>query len=146
MSLPEVRVKPSARFTAEVVVLITTLGTKRTEFNAGQRARDLLEIKRAHHKIIDFNRDARAQTTAVQGKAIAKLSSEESKYRRLHTDDDDDLILPQIFIDGLYVGDADDLQGLEDDGLLDDLLLRKKCPSRNGKAGLCILLFWFNYY
>ncbi|CAD7954258.1 unnamed protein product [Amoebophrya sp. A120] len=137
MSLPEVRVKPSAAYTAEVVVLITTLGTKRTEFNAGQRARDLLEIKRAHFKIIDFNRDARAQTTVVQGKAIAKLSSEQSKWRRLHTDDDDDLILPQIFIDGLYVGDADDLQGLEDDGLLDALLRREKCPCRNGKAGLC---------
>ncbi|CAD7962129.1 unnamed protein product [Amoebophrya sp. A25] len=137
MSLPEVRVKPSLEYTAEVVVLITTLGTKRTEFNAGQRARDLLEIKRAHHKIIDFNRDARAQTTAVQGKAIAQLSNEGSKYRRLHTDEDDDLILPQIFVDGLYIGDADELQGLEDDGLLDDLLRRKKCPSRKGKGGYC---------
>ena len=48
-----------------------------------------------------------------------------------------DLVLPQVFIDGLYVGDVDDVQGLEDDGLLEDLLLRKKCPSRNGKHDLC---------
>ena len=60
MSLPDVRVCPLTDYVAEVVVLVTTLGAKRTEFNAGRRVRDLLEIKRVHHKIIDFNRDARA--------------------------------------------------------------------------------------
>jgi hypothetical protein len=30
---------------------VTTLGTKRTEFNAGKRAKDLLEIKRVHYKV-----------------------------------------------------------------------------------------------
>lgn len=31
-----------ARYVAEVVVLVTSLGAKRTEFNAGKRARDHL--------------------------------------------------------------------------------------------------------
>ena len=44
---------------SQVVILLTTLGAKRTEFNAGKRARDLLEIKRVHYKTVDFNRDAR---------------------------------------------------------------------------------------
>jgi hypothetical protein len=51
MSLPEVKVKPNEDFCAEVVILVTTLGTKRTEFNAGKRAKDLLEIKRVHYKV-----------------------------------------------------------------------------------------------
>lgn len=40
-----VRVQPEVRYVAEVVVLVTSLGAKRTEFNAGKRARDLLEVK-----------------------------------------------------------------------------------------------------
>merc|ERR1711865_407737 len=86
---------------------------------------------------IDFNRDARAHSAELQATAIQKLTEETSKYRKLHTDDEDDLVLPQIFIDGLYVGDGDDLQGLEDDGLLEALLKRERCPARVGKSGLC---------
>ncbi len=65
MSLPGVKVRPDEEYTAEVVILITTLGTKRTEYNAGKKARDLLEIKRVHHKIVDFNRDARAASNIL---------------------------------------------------------------------------------
>merc|ERR1719343_689727 len=110
---PVVRVSPDPKYSAEVVILLTTLGAKRTEFNAGKRARDLLEIKRVHHKIVDFNRDARQVGTGeAENQAIQKLMVQ----GKLHTGDNDDLILPQIFIDGNYIGDATDLQGLEDDG------------------------------
>eukprot|EP00971_Amphidinium_carterae_P145293 2878891-Amphidinium_carterae.1 len=51
MSHPLVRVPPDTDYVAEVVVLLTTLGAKRTEYSAGKYARDLLEIKRVHHKI-----------------------------------------------------------------------------------------------
>ena len=66
-------------------------------------------MKKCHFKVVDFNRDARIYAQNVnleaQSAAIAKLTEEESKYRRLHTDEEDDLVLPQIFIDGLYAGD-----------------------------------------
>ena len=137
MTLPQVKVRPLEEYQAEVVVLITTLGTKRSEYNAGKRVRDLLEIKRAHHKIVDFNRDARQIAAEMQGRAIQKLTLETSKYRKLHTDSDDDLVLPQVFIDGLYIGDECDLQGLEDDGYLTHLLRRENCPARVGKQQLC---------
>ena len=75
--------------------------------------------------------------TEIQSAAIEVLTEEESEYRKLQTNDEDDLVLPQVFIDGLFVGNGDDLQGFEDDGLLDDLLMRKKCPSRAGKNQLC---------
>ncbi|CAE7940428.1 LOC34620909 [Symbiodinium necroappetens] len=119
-----VRVQPETKYVAEVVVLVTTLGAKRVEYNAGKRARDLLEIKGVHHKVIDFNRDARqAGTGDAENKAIQKLMED----RRLQTGGNNDLLLPQVFIDGNYVGNASDLQGLEDDGLLENILLRKAC-------------------
>eukprot|EP00435_Cladocopium_sp_Y103_P036800 s2163_g9.t1 len=123
-----VRVQPETKYTAEVVVLVTSLGAKRTEFNAGKRAKDLLEIKGVHHKIIDFNRDARqAGTGESENKAISKLSED----GKLRSGTNNDLILPQVFIDGQFVGNATDLQGLEDDGLLDNILMRRACPSCN---------------
>ena len=137
MSLSAVRVLPDENWTAEVVILVTTLGTKRTEYNAGKRARDLLEIKRVHYKAVDFNRDARQSVVEMQNEAIRRLTEEDSKYRKLQTDEEDDLLLPQLFLDGIFVGDGDDVQGLEDDGLLDDLLIRAKCPARVGKNLYC---------
>eukprot|EP00933_Yihiella_yeosuensis_P010091 TRINITY_DN11634_c0_g1_i1.p1 TRINITY_DN11634_c0_g1~~TRINITY_DN11634_c0_g1_i1.p1 ORF type:complete len:339 (+),score=85.05 TRINITY_DN11634_c0_g1_i1:85-1101(+) len=127
---PPIRVAPDTRYTAEVVVLLTTLGAKRTEFNAGKRARDLLEIKKVHHKIIDFNRDARqAGTGEAENLAIQKLMEK----GKLQTGDNKDLSLPQIFIDGIYIGDATELQGLEDDQLLDSILVREACVKCNDK-------------
>lgn len=126
MAVPPVRVPPDPKYSAEVVVLVTTLGAKRTEFNAGKRARDLMEIKRVHHKIIDFNRDARhAGTGESENIAIRKLMEQ----NKLKTGENDDLVLPQLFVDGLYIGDANSLQGLEDDGLLESILLRRACPK-----------------
>jgi len=126
MAVPPVRVPPDPKYSAEVVVLVTTLGAKRTEFNAGKRARDLMEIKRVHHKIIDFNRDARhAGTGESENIAIRKLMEQ----NKLQTGENDDLVLPQLFVDGLYIGDANSLQGLEDDGLLEPILLRRACPK-----------------
>eukprot|EP00406_Dinophysis_acuminata_P031603 CAMPEP_0179360496 /NCGR_PEP_ID=MMETSP0797-20121207/80012_1 /TAXON_ID=47934 /ORGANISM="Dinophysis acuminata, Strain DAEP01" /LENGTH=183 /DNA_ID=CAMNT_0021075863 /DNA_START=89 /DNA_END=636 /DNA_ORIENTATION=+ len=124
MFFSAVRVTPDPKYSAEVVVLLTTLGAKRTEFNAGKRVRDLLEIKRVHHKIVDFNKDARgAGTGEAENQAIQKLMHQ----GKLQAGDNDDLILPQIFIDGQYLGDANELQGLEDDGMLDSILLRRAC-------------------
>eukprot|EP00931_Biecheleriopsis_adriatica_P081113 TRINITY_DN54468_c0_g1_i1.p1 TRINITY_DN54468_c0_g1~~TRINITY_DN54468_c0_g1_i1.p1 ORF type:complete len:385 (+),score=87.66 TRINITY_DN54468_c0_g1_i1:25-1179(+) len=126
-----VRVAPKTEYIAEVVVLVTTFGAKRSEFNAGKRARDLLEIKGVHHKIIDFNRDARqAGTGEAENKAIQKLMME----GKLQTGDNKDLTLPQVFIDGQFVGNASDLQGLEDDALLENILLRKACMKCNDQS------------
>mmetsp|Transcript_149576 Transcript_149576/g.260978 ORF Transcript_149576/g.260978 Transcript_149576/m.260978 type:complete len:185 (+) Transcript_149576:123-677(+) len=128
MIFSTIRVPPDPEFTAEVVILLTTLGAARKEYNAGKRARDLLEIKRVHHKIIDFNRDARqAGGGEPENAAIKKLT----ELDKLKTGADGDLVLPQIFIDGEYIGDATDLQGLEDDRQLDGILRRENCMACN---------------
>lgn len=121
-----IRVPPKTDYIAEVVILLTSLGAKRTEYNAGKRARDLLEIKCVHTKVIDFNRDARnAHTADAENQAIQKLMAE----NKLQTGDNGDLVLPQIFVDGNQLGDADDLQALEDDGFLEKILRRKMCVA-----------------
>merc|ERR1719491_1816412 len=116
------RVQPDPAFKAEVVILLTTLRAKRTEFNAGKRIKDFFEVKRAHFKAIDFNRDARlAGTGEIENQAIQKLL----KRGELRTAENDELILPQIFIDGQYIGGIDELQGYEDEGTLDKILMRQ---------------------
>jgi len=102
---------------------LTSLGAKRSELNAGRLACDLLEIKRAHRKVIDFNMDARAGRDAGEDVAIERL---EAKNRNLRAEAGD-LPLPQIFVDGIYLGDTAKLQSLEDDGLLGRILRRQMC-------------------
>jgi len=99
------------------------MGAKRSELNAGRLACDLLEIKRVHRKVIDFNMDARAGRDAGEDVAIEKL---EAKNRNLRAEAGD-LPLPQIFVDGVYLGDTAKLQSLEDDGLLGRILRRQMC-------------------
>eukprot|EP00913_Durusdinium_trenchii_P008056 g7555.t1 len=90
-------------------------------------AEDLLEIKGVHHKIIDFNRDARQ---AGSGDSENKeCSGAPSAIMGPADGNNNDLILPQVFIDGQFVGNGTDLQGLEDDGLLDNILKRQACMS-----------------
>lgn len=125
MAYSLVRVTPDPKYSAEVVVLLTTLRAKRTEYNSGKRVKDMLEIKRVHYKAVDFNRDARqAGSGEVENLAIQKLL----KAGKLMTDDDDGLILPQIFVDGQYVGGMEDLQGLEDDDRL-EIILKRQDPN-----------------
>lgn len=119
-----VRVPPDPKYTAEVLVLFTSLQAKRCEYNAGKRCLDLLEIKRAHFKPIDFNRDTRMagdDSGKAENMAVQKLF----KQNKLKLSEEGDLILPQIFIDGNPVGSFEDLQILEDDDKLTDILLRK---------------------
>eukprot|EP00929_Paragymnodinium_shiwhaense_P008641 TRINITY_DN112598_c0_g1_i1.p1 TRINITY_DN112598_c0_g1~~TRINITY_DN112598_c0_g1_i1.p1 ORF type:complete len:193 (+),score=49.56 TRINITY_DN112598_c0_g1_i1:100-678(+) len=135
--IQDIRVPPDPTYTVEVVILLTTLGAKRTEYNAGKRARDLLEIKRVHCKCVDFNRDARqAGADDVQNQAIQTLMMQ----NKLQTSEEDDLILPQVFVDGQYVGGVEDLQALEDDGCLTGVLKRESCMfcghKRDPKAAL----------
>eukprot|EP00811_Abedinium_folium_P008281 NODE_17650_length_932_cov_8.267081.p1 GENE.NODE_17650_length_932_cov_8.267081~~NODE_17650_length_932_cov_8.267081.p1 ORF type:complete len:181 (+),score=46.85 NODE_17650_length_932_cov_8.267081:172-714(+) len=127
MSIPNVMVPPDVRYTAEVVVLLTSLGARRAECSAGKRAVDLLEIKRVHHKIIDFNRDARqALGGDAENRAIQRLMAK----NRLQSGNEE-LVLPQIYIDGHLIGDAHDLQGFEDDRQLDAILSREACVACN---------------
>lgn len=120
----KIQVPPSRDYTAEVVVVVTTLRSNRREFTDGRDARDLLEIKRAHCKVIDSNKDTWVGVGDAQRCAFDKLK-EENKLQY----DYGEMFFPQIFIDGNYIGGATELQELEDTELLEAFLLRTACPT-----------------
>lgn len=120
-------VKPNRRYIAEVVVLLTSLQAKRSEYNNGRRACDILEVKHVHRKVLDLNSDVTAgnETSELVEGCVRRLRERDQVQKS--KDDDADLCLPQIFIDGIFAGRADELQGLEDDGLLGRILRRELC-------------------
>lgn len=145
-----IRVAPETKYKAEVVVLVTTLGVKRHEYNESNRARDLLEIMRCHFKVIDFNLDSNieafADSLSTNRVNQADLEVIRNLYtqRKLMQDPNDGLIvLPQILIDGVNIGDFADLQGLVDEDLLEPILLREICPKclrlRKSETPVCRL-------
>jgi hypothetical protein len=141
--LPPIRVAPDRRFLAEVVVLVTTLGVKRDEFNASNRARDLLEIFKCHFKVIDFNLDTNVEVQTASSRVNqADLEVIRTLYaqKKLMQDPTDGLIvLPQILVDSVNIGDFSDLQALADEGVLERILLRELCPKclRSRKETKC---------
>ena len=148
--LQQIRVPPLKQFTAEVVLLVTSLGVKRREYNASSRARDLLEIVRCHFKLIDFNLD-----TSMEGSHPSQLGNRVNQgdleiirelyaTGRIRQDPSDGvIILPQVLIDGVNIGDGVDLQALEDASNLEPILRREMCPSclksrkENSRCRLC---------
>lgn len=151
--LQPIRVPAIRSFTAEVVVLVTTLGVKRREYNSSCRARDLLEIIRCHFKVIDFNLDTSQEqyqpTTSQEASANNRVNQADLEVvRQLYSTgrirqdlNEGVIILPQVIIDGVNIGDGVDLQSLEDEGHLEPILKRKRCPRclkvRHAHAGNC---------
>eukprot|EP00933_Yihiella_yeosuensis_P027545 TRINITY_DN21445_c0_g1_i1.p1 TRINITY_DN21445_c0_g1~~TRINITY_DN21445_c0_g1_i1.p1 ORF type:complete len:460 (-),score=89.78 TRINITY_DN21445_c0_g1_i1:514-1893(-) len=130
--MSRIAVLPNPRYSAEVIVLLTTLGAKRAERSNCLRTQHFLEVKRAHSKVIDFNRDVRVGrgSTITDGAAVQRLFS---LNPQLVESEDEEAQLPQIFLDGWYIGGLAELQALEDDGLLGRLLRRELCFNCNGK-------------
>jgi len=134
--LQPIRVPPLEKFTAEVVLLVTTLGVKRREYNASCRARDLLEISRCHFKLIDFNLDTSSEQylPSQLGNRVNQADLEIIRLlyasQRIRQDlSDGVIILPQVIIDGVNIGDGVDLQALEDEDHLGKILSREICPK-----------------
>lgn len=123
-----IRVEPDRKYTAEVVVLLSSLCSKRHEFNTGQLVCNFLEIKRCHYKVVDANRDMRdGVLPEVERKVLETLLEETRKQ----STDGTSLVLPRIFVDGVDLGDGEQLQSLEDDGMLEDVLRQTCCVSCN---------------
>jgi len=134
--LPAIRVAPDRKYPAEVVVLVTTLGVKRHEFNASTRARDLLEIAQCHFKVIDFNLDTNIEAASdlvsnsrVNEQDLQVIRTLFAQKKLMQDPCDGLIILPQILVDSVNVGDFSDLQALADEGVLERILLRELCPK-----------------
>jgi len=134
-------VRPKKAFTAEVVVVLNTLRSKRAEYNAGRAVCDLLEVSRVHYKVIDHNKDARVAhghgAHLAEENAIDRLKA----HGLLCCDDAGQPVCPQVFIDGHLIGDADAIQELADEQLLLPMARRQVCVSchtqRRGQKCTC---------
>lgn len=122
------RVPPAPEYKAEVVLLITSLGVKRREFNTSRQVIDLLEIMRAHYKVIDFNIDTGGDEFGAGSKPDLDTVRKLYQSHRIKQSANDGMIsLPQVIIDGVNIGDHLSLQALTDDGLLPGILKQELC-------------------
>ena len=74
-------VRPHSQYVAETVVLLTSMRSKRTEYNACKAAIDLLETKAVHRKVLDLNKDAQAGTEQYVASALARLAETDQLVR-----------------------------------------------------------------
>lgn len=109
---------------AEVVLISTSLGGIKTAFFSSLRAKNLLDCKKYVYFIIDSNRD----TSTAKNLKDTELYTQ-WKNDQLLLVNEGGVVLPQILIDGCPIGTDVDLQNLEDEGLLDYIVARLKCPS-----------------
>ena len=124
------KVPPKSDYKAEVVVLITSLGVKRKEYNASRQAMEMLEIFRSHFKIIDFNIDTGGDEFGAGSKPDLDTVRRLYQSHRVKQDSEDGMIsLPQILIDGVNIGDHISLQALMDDSLLEGILKQDVCAN-----------------
>ena len=124
------RVPPLPEYTAEVVLLITSLGVKRREYNTSKQVMDLLETIRCHFKVIDFNIDTGTDMGSAGSKPDLEVVRRLYQSHRVKQDKTDGMIsLPQVIVDGVNIGDHMALQALEDDGFLDGILRQAVCPN-----------------
>lgn len=108
---------------AEIVLVTTSLGGIKASFFSSLRAQNLLNCKKYIYCVIDSNRDT---STAKNLKDLELFTK--WKEDQLLLSDENGIILPQILIDGCSIGNDVDLQNLEDEGNLDYIIARLKCP------------------
>ena len=124
------KVPPRKDYNAEVVLLLTSLGVKRREYNTSRHCMDFLDIVRCHYKVIDFNIDTGGDEFGAGSKPDLDIVRRLYQSHRVQQNPADGLIsLPQILIDGVNIGDDTCLQTLEDLDFLDGILKQTICPQ-----------------
>ncbi|VWU48200.1 conserved protein, unknown function [Hepatocystis sp. ex Piliocolobus tephrosceles] len=109
---------------AEIVLVTTSLGGIKTSFFSSLRASNLLNCKKYLYFIIDTNRDTGTAKNLKDTELFNKWKDD-----NLLASNENGIILPQILIDGVSIGNDITLQNLEDEGLLDLIISRQKCPK-----------------
>ena len=66
MSCRGLRIAPDPQYVAETIIINTSLGAKPREFYNSKVAIDFMEIKRAHYKSVDVNKDTAPGSAEVE--------------------------------------------------------------------------------
>ncbi|SBS82235.1 conserved Plasmodium protein, unknown function [Plasmodium ovale] len=109
---------------AEIVLVTTSLGGIKSSFFSSLRAQNLLNCKKFLYFVIDSNRDTSTAKNLKDEELFNKWKDDE-----LLLTNENGIVLPQILIDGVSVGNDVSLQNLEDEGNLDFIVSRLKCPN-----------------
>ncbi|SOV78631.1 conserved Plasmodium protein, unknown function [Plasmodium reichenowi] len=109
---------------AEIVLITTSLGGIKSSFFSSLRAHQLLNCKKYIYFSIDANRD----TSSAKNLKDIELFNKWKKGMILLSNENG-IVLPQILIDGVPLGNDVTLQNLEDEGILDYIIARLKCPN-----------------
>lgn len=122
---------PDTGEVAEIILVTTSLGSIRRQFFSSQRLKNFLDCKGVVYIIIDSNRD----TSSAKNLKDIELFKEWKANRILKVTEETEfnpepeIIIPQVLVDGVFVGDETVLQDFEEDGDLDWIFSRAACPA-----------------
>ncbi|CDR96006.1 THEOREDOXIN domain containing protein,putative [Babesia bigemina] len=113
---------------AEIILITTSLGGVKYQFFQSNLARHILDCKGVVYYVVDANRDFTTATSLKDHILFEKWNAEgilktETIGQRTA------VVIPQLIIDGVSIGNTTAMQDLEDDGDLDYIIARMLCPS-----------------
>ncbi|KAH7648452.1 hypothetical protein FG379_000376 [Cryptosporidium bovis] len=113
---------------AEVVLIHTSLSGVRRHFYGSLRAKQFLDVKGVVYYQIDANRDFSAAAELEDSEIFENLKNE-GLLKADPLESDGTILLPQIFVDGVCIGNDTSLQDLEEDNDFDWIINRRACGS-----------------
>ncbi|CBZ50902.1 conserved hypothetical protein [Neospora caninum Liverpool] len=143
---------PDTGEVAEIILVTTSLGSIRRQFFSSQRLKNFLDCKGVVYIIIDSNRDTSSAKKDLPVQMVKESESsvplgffadlkdielfKEWKANRIlkvteetEFNPEPEIIIPQVLVDGVFVGDETVLQDFEEDGDLDWIFSRAACPA-----------------
>ncbi|KAK1442309.1 hypothetical protein BgAZ_403390 [Babesia gibsoni] len=113
---------------AEIVLVCTSLGGTKQHFFQSKLAQHILDCKGVVYYLVDANRETSA-ARELKDRILFDQWSAEGVLKCEYINDRKSVVLPQLLIDGVSVGETKAMQDLEDDGDLDYIIARMVCPA-----------------
>ncbi|KAJ1613758.1 hypothetical protein OJ253_69 [Cryptosporidium canis] len=113
---------------AEVVLIHTSLSGVRRHFYGSLRAKQFLDVKGVVYYQIDANRDFSIAANLGDSEIFDRLKSD-GLLKEDPLESDGTILLPQIFVDGVNIGNDVSLQDLEEDNDFDWIINRRACGA-----------------
>ncbi|KAF7458109.1 Thioredoxin-like protein [Cryptosporidium felis] len=113
---------------AEVVLIHTSLSGVRRHYYGSLRAKQFLDVKGVVYYQIDANRDFSIAANLGDSEIFDSLKNE-GMLKMDPLESDGTILLPQVFVDGVYIGNDVSLQDLEEDNDFDWIINRRACGA-----------------
>jgi len=120
---------PTTDISAEIVLIITSLGSFRGMYFSSERAKHLLNCKGVVYYVIDINRDVSDGADLCDQQLVDAWKEQNILMKDAASTDPSAIQIPQVVVDGIAIGDNTMLQDMEEDGDLDWIFARAACPA-----------------